>query len=148
MAEGENFLDLVCFMGRIHDKSDVGAVRVDILDDFISGHFPVEKTERRVRKRVHHADKGIAGVGTAAGGDPQAVSFRVFLKGGLKMFRVLDEIPTHVEKEPSGFRRDNSVFSAGKDCEPVLFFRLPEDLAEIGLGHEEVLRGGGDGTAV
>lgn len=148
MAEGENFLDLVCFMGRIHDKSDVGAVRVDILDDFISGHFPVEKTERRVRKRVHHADKGIAGVGTAAGGDPQAVSFRVFLKGGLKMFRVLDEIPAHVEKEPSGFRRDNSVFSAGKDCEPVLFFRLPEDFAEIGLGHEEVLRGGGDGTAV
>ena len=87
-------------------------------------------------------------MGTAAGGDPQAVSFRMFLKGGLKMFRVLDEIPAHVEKEPSGFRRDNSVFSAGKDCEPVLFFRLPEDLAEIGLGHEEVLRGGGDGTAV
>ena len=94
MAEGEKLLDLVCFMGRIYDKSDVGAVRVDILDDFIYGHFPVEKTERRVRKRVHHADKGIAGVGTAAGGDPQAVSFRVFLKGGLKMFRVLDEVPS------------------------------------------------------
>lgn len=72
-------------------------------------------------------------MGTAAGGDPQAVSFRMFLKGGLKMFRVLDEIPAHVEKEPSGFRWDNSVFSAGKDCEPVLFFRLPEDFAEIGL---------------
>ena len=79
---------------------DLIEVRVDILDDFIPGHFPVEKTERRVRKRVHHADKGIAGVGTAAGGDPQAVSFRVLLEGGLKMFRVLDEIPAHVEKEP------------------------------------------------
>ena len=62
--------------------------------------------------------------------------------------RTVIEAPAHVEKETPGFRRDNSVFSAGKDCEPVFFFCLPEDLAEIGLGHEEAFRGGGDGTAV
>ena len=55
MAEGEKLLDLSALWGRIYDKSYVGAVRVDILDDFIYGHFPVEKNGTACPQRVHHA---------------------------------------------------------------------------------------------
>ena len=51
------------------------------------------------------------------------------------------EIPAHIEKQTSGFRRDDPCFSAGKDRDPVFFFCLTENFTQVRLGHRQPLCG-------
>lgn len=148
VTESEKLPDLFRPVGWVHDKADVGTVCVEILDDLGVRHFPVEKSKWRVSMGVYHADKGIICVGTAVGGDPQTEGIGVLLEGLTEMVRMIQKIPAHIEKKTSGFGGNNSVFPAGEDREPVFFFGLSKNFAEIGLGHEEAFRGGGDGAAV
>lgn len=148
VAQREKFSDLFRPMGRVHDEADIRPVRVEVLNDLGARHLPVEKTERRVSVGTCHADKGVVCVGTAACGDPKAEGIGVFLEGLTEMIRMLQEITAHVKEETAGFCRHDPVFSTSKDRESVFFFCLPEDLAEVRLGHGEAFRGGGDGAAV
>lgn len=107
-------------------------------DDFVSCQLAVKKAECPIvliRKGMDRLTQGIILGKTAVCSNPKTAGVQVLPECLAELLCMFKEIPAHIEKQTSGFRRDDPCFSAGKDRDPVFFFCLTENFTQVRLGH-------------
>ena len=87
------------------------------------------RTGRYVRNGFYHADKRVVGVGAGTGRDPQPVVVGPLPEDPLEISGVVQQVPGHIQEQPSAVCGGDTGLFAGKDCDPIFGLHLLEDPA-------------------
>ena len=143
-VKSQKLLYLFILGFRIHDETDICMSGIEFPDDFVSCQLAVKKAECPIvliRKGMDRLTQGIILGKTAVCSNPKTAGVQVLPECLAELLCMFKEIPAHIEKQTSGFRRDDPCFSAGKDRDPVFFFCLTENFTQVRLGHRQPLCG-------